>query len=103
VKQQPRKIVIIGVGSVGVTCYTIGLSLVRISEAVLRNEHSVLTSSTLLTGEYGLMDACLSVPCIIAKTGLVKIIQAELLPAEREALHTSAQTLQQILLKLIVQ
>jgi L-lactate dehydrogenase len=80
----------------GSTYYGIGLSLVRISEAILRNENSVLTVSVLLQGEYGLRDVCLSVPCVIDANGVQKIIDAPLNRAESEALKKSARTLMEI-------
>lgn len=39
-------------------------ALVRIVGAVLRNERSVLTVSSLMDGAYGIHGVCLSVPCI---------------------------------------
>lgn len=77
----------------GSTYYGIGLSLVRISGAILRNENSVLTVSTLLQGEYGIRDICLSVPCIVGENGVVRIIDAELAPDEQEGLNRSAQAI----------
>jgi len=74
----------------GSTCYAIGLALVRIVGAVLRNEHSVLTVSTLLNGEYGLSDVCLSVPCIVSQSGVERIIEGKLADEELRALHASA-------------
>jgi L-lactate dehydrogenase len=79
----------------GSTYYGIGLSLVRISEAILRNENSVLTVSTLLEGEYGLSDICLSVPCIVGSGGVSSIITAKLDPAEQRALESSADVLRE--------
>ena len=81
----------------GSTFYGIGLSLVRISGAVLRDERSVLTVSTLLQGEYGIRDTCLSVPCIVGQKGVVRIIDAQLAPQEQEALLQSAQSIAQTL------
>jgi L-lactate dehydrogenase len=77
----------------GSTYYGIGLSLVRISGAILRNENSVLTVSTLLQGEYDIHDICLSVPCIVGEKGVVRIIDAQLAPEEQEALVRSAQAI----------
>lgn len=77
----------------GSTYYGIGLSLVRISEAILRNENSVLTVSTLLQGEYGIKDICLSVPCIVGSSGVSSIITARLDIAEQRALESSADVL----------
>ena len=77
----------------GSTCYAIGLALVRIVGAILRNEHSVLTVSTRLDGEYGLGDVCLSVPCIVSQAGIERIIEGKLTDAEQQALHASAGVL----------
>jgi len=81
----------------GSTYYAIGLSLVRISEAIIRNENSVLTVSSLLQGEYGIDDVCLSVPCVIGKSGVEKMITAPLAPEEQAGLRTSAQTIRKVL------
>lgn len=81
----------------GSTCYAIGLALVRIVGAILRNEHSVLTVSTLLEGEYGLKDVCLSVPCILGESGVERIIEGRLTEEERSALHASASVIRQTL------
>lgn len=81
----------------GATYWAIGLALRRISEAILRNENSVLTVSTLLTGEYGIRDICLSVPCVVGTNGVGAIIQARLSQTEQEALVVSAETLKETL------
>jgi L-lactate dehydrogenase len=77
----------------GSTYYGIGLSLTRISSAILRNEDSVLTVSTLLQGEYGIRDVCLSVPCVLGERGVVRIIDAPLAEAEQAALTRSAEAI----------
>lgn len=74
----------------GSTCYAIGLALVRIVSAILRNEHSILTVSVLLEGEYGLKDVCLSVPCIVSESGVERVIEGKLADEEMQALHASA-------------
>ena len=77
----------------GSTCYAVGLALVRIVGAILRNEHSVLTVSTRLDGEYGLEDVCLSVPCLVSQAGIERIIMGRLTDVEQQALHASASVL----------
>lgn len=79
----------------GSTCYAIGLALVRIVGAVLRNEHSVLTVSTRLEGEYGLRDVCLSVPCVIGESGVERTIEGRLSDDEGQSLRNSARVLQE--------
>jgi L-lactate dehydrogenase len=84
----------------GATCYAIGLALVRIVGAVLRNEHSVLAVSIFLDGEYGLRDVCLSVPCIVSQTGVERIIEGKLTEEELSALHASASVIGKSILEL---
>ena len=80
----------------GATYYAIGLALVEIVESILRDEYSVMTVSTLLDGEYGLHDICLSLPCIINRKGLEKKIRLSLAPEEEAGLRRSGETLGEI-------
>ena len=77
----------------GATFFAIGLALVRIVEAILRNQRSVLTVSTLINGEYGIEDVCLSVPSIVSRRGVERIIEGHLLPEELLSLSKSASAL----------
>jgi len=81
----------------GSTYYGIGLSLVRITEAILRNEHSILTVSSLLEGEYGIKDVCLGVPCVIGSSGVQRVVDAELIDEEVLSLQASAQAIREVL------
>jgi L-lactate dehydrogenase len=83
------------IGYKGATCYAIGLALVRIVGAILRNEHSVLTVSSLLEGEFGIRGVCLSVPCLVSAAGVERIMEGKLEPSEVEALSASAAVLRQ--------
>lgn len=84
----------------GATYYAIGLALVSIVGSILRNQHSVLTVSTLLQGEYGVEDVCMSVPCIISGDGVELIVEARLAPEERDALLYSGSVLRKALAEL---
>lgn len=79
----------------GATNYAVGLTLVRIVGAILRNERSVLTVSVPLEGEYGLRDVSLGVPSIVSRGGVEHIMEASLSPDERESLIASASILQE--------
>jgi len=81
----------------GATYFGVGMALVRIVGAILRSEHAMLTVSTLLNGEYGLSDVCLSVPCIVSEQGVERIIEAQLTPEELLALQRSGKVLQEAL------
>jgi L-lactate dehydrogenase len=77
----------------GATWFAIGLALVRIVAAVLRNQRSVLSVSSLLTGEYGINDVCLSVPAIVSGQGVERIVETTLPSNELESLRRSAEVL----------
>jgi L-lactate dehydrogenase len=84
----------------GATYYAIGLALVEITESILRNEFSVLTVSSLLRGEYGIEDVCLSLPTIVSRAGIEKKIILSLSPEEESGLRHSATVLKEIQNKL---
>ncbi len=79
----------------GATSWAIGLAMTRITRAILRDEHSVLTVSTLLDGEYGLSDVCLSLPCIVSAHGIEQVIAGQLTEGEIESLKKSAAILKE--------
>ena len=85
------------IGYKGATCYAIGLALLRIVGAILRNEHSVLAVSTLLEGEFGIVGVCLSVPALVGADGLERIVSGKLAASEAKALSASAAVLQNTL------
>jgi len=77
----------------GATYYAVGLGLVRIVGAILRNEMSVLTVSTVLDGEYDIRGVSLGVPSVVCQTGVGYVLEAKLSPKESEALSQSASIL----------
>ena len=83
----------------GNTCFAIAACVMRICEAILRDERSVLVVSTLLNGQYGLHDVCLSTPCVIGKSGVERVLELRLDKAEQEALEHSAKTLRDVYAK----
>ena len=62
----------------GYTSFGVATAIVRICEAILRDEHSVVPVSTLLTGEYGLSDIYLSLPCVLGADGVVRVLLPQL-------------------------
>ncbi len=78
------------IGYKGATYFAIGMALVRITEAILLNQRSVLTVSVYLHGEYGISDVCLGVPCLVSAQGAEEIIEKKLPIEEQKALEHSA-------------
>ncbi len=81
----------------GATNFAVALALLRITTAIIRGENSALTVSTLLQGEYGLNDVCLSVPTIVNRNGADRLICPPLSAEDLEALKASAETIRGVL------
>ena len=77
----------------GATYYAIGLGVRQIVEAILRDQDTIATVSTLLTGELGVSDLCLSLPCIVDRGGVEGVIVPRLDDGERAAFRRSADVL----------
>lgn len=79
----------------GATEYSVALALVRICEAILRDEKAILSVSTLLNNYQGINDAYLSVPCVIGKNGVEKILNISLNQEEHLKLVNSANLMKE--------
>lgn len=77
----------------GATNFAIAASLQRIVEAIVRDERSVLTVSTRVQGEYGIRDVCLSLPAIVSRAGVERILPVPLAVGEVAALRRSADAI----------
>ena len=77
----------------GYTAFAIASCVARICEAVLRDECTVLPVSTRLTGQYGIEGVYLSLPCVVGRCGVERVIEIPLDEGEREGLRTSADIL----------
>ncbi|ERJ19434.1 L-lactate dehydrogenase 2 protein [Salinisphaera shabanensis E1L3A] len=81
----------------GNTDHGIAASVFRIVQAVSVNEHSILPVGVMLQGEYGLDDVVLSVPAVIDRTGVARVIDCPLEDEERKRLHDSAAFLRGVI------
>lgn len=77
----------------GATYYAIGLSVRRIVEAIIRDENSILTVSSLIKGQYGIEDVYLGTPSIIGYGGVKNVLEVPIDSSELERLKASANTL----------
>lgn len=80
----------------GATYYGIAMGLIRITKAILRNEHVVLPVGALVEGEYGHQDVFIGIPSVITRYGVKKIVELSLTQDEKEKLTKSVQTLKEI-------
>ncbi|CAM4136968.1 L-lactate dehydrogenase [Erysipelothrix inopinata] len=81
----------------GYTNYAVALAITRIVEAILRDERSILTVSTLQSGDYGIDDVYISVPTIIGRSGVQHVVEVPYSSAEVSALQESAKMLKDII------
>lgn len=77
----------------GYTAYGVATAIVRICEAVMRDEKVVLPVSTLLDGALGLHDICMSLPCLLGANGVERVLTPELSQGEALGLKRSAAVL----------
>ncbi len=77
----------------GSTNYGIGMALVRIISSIVNDDNSILPLSVYLEGEYGFTGAHISVPVIINKDGIKKILSLNLNDDEKAKLEHSFNTL----------
>ena len=79
------------------TYYGIAMAVKRICEVIVRDEKSILPISSMLHGEYGINDVVLSMPTIVGKNGIEKLVPIPLNEEEQCALKKSAETLDKIM------
>ena len=80
----------------GATSHGVAVAVRRIAEAVLRDEHSVLTVSTHLHGECGIEGVALSLPCVVGSLGVERVLPLSLDRSEQEALKQSAEAIRAV-------
>jgi len=87
----------------GATYYAIGLGLLSIVESIIGDHRSVLSVSTLMTGQYGVRDICLSLPCVVGANGIEEVLTLNLSPVEEMGFRRSAEKLLETLRSLAAQ
>ncbi|PEY63710.1 L-lactate dehydrogenase [Bacillus thuringiensis] len=79
----------------GATYYGIGMSLLRVTKAILNDENSVLTVSAYLEGQYGQKDVYIGVPAVLNRGGVREILEVELSEEEELKFDHSVQVLKE--------
>ncbi len=79
----------------GATYYAVAAGLVRIVNAIVRGENSVLSVSSLVQGMYGIKDVCLSLPSVVNRNGIDRVLQLPLNEWERRGLEASARVIRE--------
>ncbi len=80
----------------GATYYAVAMAVSRIIECIIGDEHSILTISSVLEGEYGIRDVCLSVPTVVGSGGAERVLEVDFSDEEIIGLKNSADTLKKL-------
>jgi L-lactate dehydrogenase len=86
----------------GATHYAIGMGLLSIVESILGDYRSVLSVSSLMTGQYGAKDICLSLPCVVGANGIEEVLTVTMNAEEQRGFADSAQKMKETLRSLQV-
>ena len=81
----------------GATFYAVSMSVCHICKCLLSGIDTTMTVSTMLHGEYGIDDVCLSLLNVVGHNGAHTKIMLPLTDNEILALHKSAESLKEII------
>jgi L-lactate dehydrogenase len=84
----------------GATYYGVATGLMRIVEAIVRDQRTILSVSSVIDGRMGVDDVALSLPSIVGRHGIERVLDLDLSPDETEALRRSAGILRETQTKL---
>lgn len=81
----------------GATFYAVSVSVCHIVKCLLSGVDSTLTVSTMLNGEYGISDVCLSILNVVGKKGAHSKLLLPLTEEETAKLRASADSLKSVI------
>jgi L-lactate dehydrogenase len=81
----------------GNTCYAIGQSCAYIIESILLDEKRTVPLSVRVDGYLGVRDVCLSLPVVVGKAGVERILQPDLNAAEAGQFREAAQAVRAVI------
>jgi malate dehydrogenase len=79
----------------GSAYYAPSSGAVQMAEAIVNDQKRILPCAAWLTGEYGVKDLFLGVPCKLGRKGLERVIEVQLTADERAALEKSAEAVRE--------
>lgn len=94
-EEKVRKSGAVVIEAKGATFYAVALSVCHIIKCILNGSGTALTVSTMMEGEYGVEDVCLSVLCIVDENGVRGKIRNDLSQEELQKLRASAKKLKE--------
>jgi len=84
----------------GATYYAFAAGLLRILEAILRDQATVLSVSSLVPAAYGVGEVCLSVPSVVTRAGIERVLHLPLTVEETAAFRRSGAVVRETIERL---
>jgi len=84
----------------GATYYAVAAGLMRITQAILRHQSTVLSVSSLINDYCGVSNVCFSLPTVVDGGGVGRVLRLELSGQEASRLRESAWVLQKTIAEL---
>src|SRR3989344_3435274 len=84
----------------GATYYAISLTVVEIIKAIANDSNRVMPVSCMVNDYYGLSNVCISVPVILNRNGINKILKVDLDKNEINSLKKSASVIKEVINKI---
>lgn len=85
------------IGRKGATFYAIAISVCHIVQTLFGSANSTMTVSSMMHGEYGIEDVCLSIPFIVGPGGIAGHVLPALTEEEVAKLQHSADVLKNVI------
>jgi L-lactate dehydrogenase len=79
----------------GATYYAVAAGLLRITQSILRHQNTVLSVSSLIEDYCGISDLCFSLPTVVDRGGIQRVLRLELDKTETAKLRHSAAVLRE--------
>ncbi len=79
----------------GATYYAVAAGLMRIAQSILRHQNTVLSVSSLIENYCGISDVCFSLPTVVDRGGIQRVLRLELDKTETAQLCRSAEVLRE--------
>lgn len=86
----------------GATFYAVSVSVCKLCSLLLSSSESITTVSTMLHGEYGIEDVCLSIPALVGPEGVKAKVPVPLTDEEIEKLRNSAKVLKDVINNIVL-
>ena len=74
--------------------YAVGLSIAEVVHAIALDRKQILPVSSQMTGQYGVRGACLSIPTVVGRAGVLDTYEIELWPKEAAGIQNSGRALE---------